>query len=100
MTIDIRRFRIAVADDVLKDLQSRLRNTRWPDAELVDDWSQGSPLGWIQDMCRYWAEQYDWRSREARMNRFDQFITEIDNLDVHFIHARSSHAGAMPLLIT
>jgi pimeloyl-ACP methyl ester carboxylesterase len=100
MTADIRRFRIAVADDMLKDLQSRLRNTRWPEAELVDDWSQGAPLSWIQDMCHYWAEDYDWRSREALMNRFDQFITEIDSLDVHFIHARSPHADAMPLLIT
>src|SRR3990167_9133621 len=100
MTADIRRFRIAVADDVLEDLQSRLRNTRWPDAELVDDWSQGAPLGWIRDMCRYWAGDSAWRSRETAMNRFDQFITGIDGLDVHFIHARSPHAGALPLLIT
>jgi hypothetical protein len=100
MTADIRPFRIAVADDVLVDLQARLRNTRWPDAELVDDWSQGAPLAWIQDMCRYWAELYDWRRGETALNRFDQFITEIDSLDVHFIHARSREAGAMPLLIT
>lgn len=100
MTADIRRFRIAIADDVIEDLQTRLRNTRWPEAELVDDWSQGAPLNWIQDMCRYWAEHYDWRSREASLNRFDQFITEIDGLDVHFIHARSAHADALPLLIT
>lgn len=100
MTTDIRRFRIAVADAVLEDLRSRLRNTRWPDAELVDDWSQGAPLNWIRDICHYWAEEYDWRSREASLNRFDQFMTEIDGLDVHFIHARSPHADAMPLLIT
>jgi pimeloyl-ACP methyl ester carboxylesterase len=100
MTADIRPFRIAVADDVLVDLQARLRNTRWPEAELVDDWSQGAPLAWVQDMCRYWAERYDWRRRETALNRFDQFITGIDSLDVHFIHARSREAGAMPLLIT
>ena len=59
-------FRIAVADDVLEDLKTRLRRTRWPEAELVDDWSQGAPLKWIKDICRYWAEEYDWRAREAR----------------------------------
>jgi hypothetical protein len=61
----IKPFRIAVGDDVLNDLKSRLRNTRWPEAELVDDWSQGAPLHWIKEICRYWAEDYDWRRREA-----------------------------------
>lgn len=97
---DIRPFRIAVADAVLDDLRARLRNTRWPEAELVDDWRQGAPLEWVQSMCAYWSEGYDWRSREAALNRFDQFQTELDGLDVHFIHARSPHADAMPLLIT
>jgi pimeloyl-ACP methyl ester carboxylesterase len=96
----IRPFRIAVPDAVLQDLRARLRNTRWPDAELVDDWSQGAPLRWIRDVCRHWAEGYDWRSREAALNRFEQFVTELDGLDVHFIHARSPHAHAMPLLLT
>ena len=100
MTDAIRPFRIAVPDAVLHDLRARLRNTRWPDAELVDDWSQGAPLRWIQDVCRHWAEGYDWRAREAALNRFEQFVTELDGLDVHFIHARSPHAHAMPLLIT
>jgi len=100
MVADIKPFRVAVSDDVLRDLQARLRNTRWPDAELVGDWSQGVPLAWIQDMCHYWAEHYDWRRREAALNRFDHFITELDTLDVHFIHARSPHPDAMPLLIT
>ena len=63
-------FRIAVADDVLHDLRARLRHTRWPEAELVDDWSQGVPIKWIQDVCRYWGESYDWRKREAQLNRF------------------------------
>ncbi|MCP4618714.1 MAG: epoxide hydrolase [Bradyrhizobium sp.] len=93
-------FRIAVSDAVLTDLKSRLRNTRWPEAELVDDWSQGAPLKWIKDVCGYWAEQYDWRKREAALNRFAQFTTDIDGLGIHFIHARSPHPQAMPLIIT
>jgi pimeloyl-ACP methyl ester carboxylesterase len=93
-------FRIAVPDAVLNDLKSRLRNTRWPEAELVDDWSQGAPLKWIKDICGYWAEQYDWRKREAALNRFAQFTTDIDGLGIHFIHARSPHPQAMPLIIT
>jgi epoxide hydrolase len=93
-------FRIAVPDAVLNDLKSRLRNTRWPEAELVDDWSQGAPLKWIRDICGYWAEQYDWRKREAALNRFAQFTTDIDGLGIHFIHARSPHQQAMPLIIT
>ncbi len=93
-------FRIAVPDAVLTDLKSRLRNTRWPEAEVVDDWSQGAPLKWIKDVCGYWAERYDWRKREAALNRFPQFTTEIDGLGIHFIHARSPHAQAMPLIIT
>jgi len=93
-------FRIAVPDAVLTDLKSRLRNTRWPEAEVVDDWSQGAPLKWIKDVCGYWAEQYDWRKREAALNRFAQFTTDIDGLGIHFIHARSPHPQAMPLIIT
>jgi pimeloyl-ACP methyl ester carboxylesterase len=96
----IKPFRIAVGDDVLNDLKSRLRNTRWPEAELVDDWSQGAPLHWIKEICGYWAEDYDWRRREASLNRFAQFTTEIDGLDIHYVHARSPHADAMPLIIT
>jgi epoxide hydrolase len=98
MTIE--PFTIAVADHVLDDLRSRLRNTRWPEAELVGDWSQGMPLAWTQDICRYWAEEYDWRRREALLNRFAQFTTEIDGLGIHFLHVRSPHPQAMPLIIT
>jgi epoxide hydrolase len=100
MSTDIRPFRIAVDDAVLADLRQRLRQTRWPEAETVGDWSQGAPLAWIQDICRHWAEGYDWRAREALLNRFEQFSTTIDGLDIHFIHARSPHADAMPLLLT
>jgi epoxide hydrolase len=97
---DIKPFRLAVSDDILSELRARLDNTRWPEAELVDDWSQGAPLAWIQDMCRYWAHGYDWRASEARLNRFAQYTTELDGLDIHFVHVRSPHADAMPLLIT
>ena len=100
MSAEIRPYRISVGDDVLDDLKSRLRRTRWPEAELVDDWSQGAPLKWIKEICRYWAEEYDWRQREARLNRFAQFTTEIDGLDIHFLHVRSPHPEAMPLIIT
>ena len=100
MNAEIKPYRISVGDDVLDDLKARLRNTRWPEAELVDDWSQGAPLKWIKDICRYWAEEYDWRAREARLNRFTQFTTEIDGLDIHFLHVRSPHPQAMPLIIT
>ena len=100
MSTAVRPFSIAVADDALADLKSRLRNTRWPEAEVVDDWSQGAPLKWIQDICGYWAETYDWRAREAQLNRFAQFKTAIDGLDIHFVHVRSPHANALPLVIT
>src|SRR6266446_5939505 len=93
-------YRISVTDAVLADLKARLRNTRWPEAELVNDLSQGAPLKWIQEICQYWAEEYDWRRREARLNRFSQFTTELDGLNTHFIHVRSRHPGAMPLVIT
>jgi len=93
-------YRIAVSEAVLADLKARLRNTRWPEAELVTDLSQGLPLQWTQEICRYWAEEYDWRRREAKLNRFAQFTTELNGLNIHFIHARSPHPNAMPLLIT
>ncbi len=100
MSSEAKPFRIAVGDDVLDDLKSRLRRTRWPEAEPVDDWSQGVPLKWIEEVCRYWANDYDWRRREALLNRFAQFTTEIDGLKIHFLHVRSPHPGAMPLIIT
>jgi hypothetical protein len=84
----------------LADLQDRLRRTRWPDQETVDDWSQGAPLAWVQDLCRYWASGYDWRAREARLNSFPQFRTTIGGLDLHFLHVRSPHDGALLLILT
>lgn len=96
----MRRFTIDISGAQLDDLAARLAATRWPDAETVDDWSQGTPLAYAQELARYWAQDYDWPARQARMNRFDQFVTDLDGLDIHFIYQRSPHADAFPLLIT
>ncbi|MCV7321751.1 epoxide hydrolase family protein [Mycolicibacterium confluentis] len=96
----MRPFRIDVPDSALADLRDRLHRTRWPEAECVDDWSQGIPLSYTAELAAYWADQYDWRSRESALNRFDHFTTEIDDLDIHFIHQRSPHEDALPLLLT
>ena len=100
MSDEIIAFRIEIPDADLDDLRQRLRRTRWPDPETVDDWSQGIPLDYTRELCQYWLEQYDWRAAEARLNRFPQFLTEIDGLDIHFLHVRSPHEGALPLVIT
>jgi epoxide hydrolase len=97
---EISPYRIDVPNAVLDDLKERLARTRWPEAETVDDWSQGIPLAYTRELAEYWADGYDWRSREAALNRFDQFRTEIDGLDIHFIHQRSPHDDALPLLIS
>ncbi|MGI9599182.1 MAG: epoxide hydrolase family protein, partial [Acidimicrobiales bacterium] len=97
---DVRPFSIDVDQSVLDDLGSRLAETRWPDPEPVDDWTQGVPLAYAKELAGYWADGYDWRSREAHLNRFDHFTTEIHGLDIHFIHQRSPHENAFPLLIT
>jgi epoxide hydrolase len=97
---EIRPFRIAVPDDDLDDLRQRLARTRWPEAECVNDWSQGIPLNYTRELAAYWASEYDWRAREAALNRFDHFITDIDGLDIHFIHQRSPLPNAFPLVIT
>ena len=96
----IRPFRIAVPDSDLTDLRERLSRTRWPERECVEDWSQGIPLDYVRELAGYWADGYDWRAREARLNGFDQFITEIDGLDIHFIHQRCANPDALPLIIT
>jgi epoxide hydrolase len=97
---DIVPFRIDFPETAVTDLRDRLRRTRWPEPETVDDWSQGTPLAYVRELCRYWWEEYDWRAAEARLNRFPQFTTAIDGLGIHFIHVRSSHADAVPLLMT
>ncbi len=100
MSAEVTTFRIEIPDADLDDLRERLRRTRWPDPETVDDWSQGTPLAYVRDLCEYWREHYDWRATEVRLNAFPQFRTEIDGLDIHFIHARSPHDGAQPLIMT
>lgn len=91
---------IAISDDDLKDLRERLARTRWPDKETVTDWSQGIPLDYVQEVCRYWAESYDWRRAEAALNAFDPSVTTIDGVDIHFLHARSPEPDARPLIMT
>jgi epoxide hydrolase len=93
-------FRIEVAETELKDLRARLRGARWPERETVADWSQGVPLAYLRDLCAYWADAYDWRATEARLNALPQFRARIDGLGIHFLHVRSPHAGALPLVIT
>ncbi|MFF3225909.1 epoxide hydrolase family protein [Nocardia suismassiliense] len=93
-------FRIQVTDQELAVLQARLRATRWPERETVQDWSQGVPLTYVQDLCAYWANEYDWRATEARLNSWPNVRTEIDGLGIHFLHVRSPEPGALPLLLT
>src|SRR5918997_2776454 len=96
----IERFDLAVPRSELDDRRDRLLRTRWPERETVDDWSQGIPLTYLQDLCAYWAQRYDWRRAEAALNAVGQYRTEIDGLGIHFLHARSPHPGALPLLMT
>jgi pimeloyl-ACP methyl ester carboxylesterase len=96
----IRPFRVDVPDEQLVDLRRRIAATRWPDKETVTDRSQGNQLGKLQEVVRYWAADYDWRKVEARLNALPQFMTEIDGLDIHFIHVRSKHENALPLIVT
>jgi pimeloyl-ACP methyl ester carboxylesterase len=93
-------FRLDVPEGELDDLRARLRRTRWPERETVDDWSQGVPLAYLQALCAYWADGYDWRATEARLNALGQFRTEVDGLGIHFIHVRSPHPAALPLVLT
>jgi epoxide hydrolase len=93
-------FRIDVPDAELEDLRARLRNARWPEREPVEDWSQGVPIAYLEDLCRYWADGYDWRATEARLNSLGQFRIDVDGLGIHFIHARSPHVDALPLVLT
>jgi pimeloyl-ACP methyl ester carboxylesterase len=96
----IRLFRIETPEEALIDLRRRLAATRWPERETVTDDSQGVQLATMQDLARYWATDYDWRKVEGRLNALPQFMTEIDGLDIHFIHVRSKHENAMPLIVT
>lgn len=95
----IRPFTIVTSEGDLKDLRARVAATRWPEKETVDDDSQGVPLAMMQALARYWATEYDWRKCEAKLNSVPNFITEIDGLDIHFIHVRSKHEDALPIVV-
>jgi pimeloyl-ACP methyl ester carboxylesterase len=96
----IRPFTVAIPDSEIDDLKQRLAHTRWPNRETVPDWSQGVRLDNAKSLVEYWEREYDWRRFEAELNRYPQFLTEIDGLDIHFIHVESRNPGAMPLLLT
>jgi pimeloyl-ACP methyl ester carboxylesterase len=96
----IRSFRVDIPEAALVDLRNRLAATRLPERETVPDNSQGVPLATVQKLVRYWANEYDWRKVEAKLNSYPNFITEIDGLDIHFIHVRSKHDNALPLIVT
>ena len=98
--IDIRPFYVEIPDEELAELRRRIAATRWPSRELVDDRSQGVQLATLQALAGYWSTDYDWRKAEAKLNALPQFKTEIDGVDIHFIHVKSPHADALPLIMT
>jgi pimeloyl-ACP methyl ester carboxylesterase len=98
--IEIRPFHVEMPEEELAELRRRIAETRWPGKELVTDPSQGVQLAMLQELARYWATDYDWRKTEAKLNALPQFKTEIDGLDIHFIHVKSRHENALPLIIT
>ncbi|HEV2930203.1 MAG TPA: epoxide hydrolase, partial [Propionibacteriaceae bacterium] len=97
---EIRPFQVDIPEEALDDLRRRIAATRWPSKELVNDRSQGVQAATIQALARYWTTEYDWRRCEARLNALPQFMTEIDGVDIHFIHVRSRHEHALPLIMT
>jgi len=99
-TTAVRELQVGFDASELTELHRRIEATRWPERETVDDDSQGVPLAVMQDLARYWATDYDWRTCEAKLNALPNFVTEIDGLDIHFIHVRSRHDGALPLIVT
>jgi pimeloyl-ACP methyl ester carboxylesterase len=96
---EVRPFHVDISDEALNDLRRRIAGTQWPEKETVPDDSQGVPLATMQKLARYWATEYDWRRCEEKLNALPQFITEIDGLDIHFIHVRSQHGDALPLVV-
>jgi hypothetical protein len=96
----LRPFDIGFEESELTELRRRIEATRWPERETVDDDSQGMPLATMQELARYWATEHDWRSCEARLNALPNCLTEIDGLDIHFIHVRSRHEDALPIIVT
>ena len=100
MSNEVKPFEIHIVDEALADLHDRLSRTRWPDQVNDEDWSYGTELSYLKELCNYWRNEFDWRAQEARLNRFPQFTTEIDGLNIHFIHVRSKELNALPLIIT
>src|SRR5688572_7111849 len=96
----IQAFKVKIPEAQLIDLRRRIAATRWPDKETVSDQSQGAQLAKMQELIRYWGHGYDWRKLEARLNALPQFMTTIDGLDIHFIHVRSRHPDALPVIVT
>ncbi|MGH9869074.1 MAG: epoxide hydrolase N-terminal domain-containing protein, partial [Candidatus Polarisedimenticolia bacterium] len=99
-TTEIRSFQIEIPEKQIDDLRRRIAATRWPTKELVEDRSQGVQLATLRELARYWTTEYDWRKCEARLNALPQFTTEIDGVEIHFIHVRSRHENALPLIMT
>lgn len=97
---EIRPFTISVPDSCLEDLHWRLSRTKWPEKATVADWSQGVPLSVIQELCTYWKDKYDWRRCEKLLNSYPQFVTQLDDIDIHFWHIRSKHKNALPMIMT
>lgn len=96
----VRPFRFEIPEAAITDLRRRLADARWPERETSGDWNQGAPLDYVREVCEYWRTAYDWRRCEARLNALPQFVTEIDGLDIQFIHVRSPHANALPMVMT
>ena len=96
----VRPFRVEIPQAEVDELRRRIAATRWPDRETVDDGSQGTPLAKLQELVRYWGAEYDWRKFEARLNALPQFVTSLDGLEIHFIHVKSPHPDALPLIMT
>ena len=96
----LRPYTVDIPEEELAELRRRITATRWPDKETVDDGSQGTPLAKLQELVRYWGADYDWRRFEAKLNALPQFVTSLDGLDIHFIHVRSPHPDALPLIMT
>src|SRR6185503_19471775 len=97
---EIRPFQVEIPEEKIEDLRRRIEATRWPSKELIEDRSQGVQLATVQELARYWATDYDWRRAEAKLNALPQFTTEIDGVEIHFIHVRSEHENALPLIMT
>ncbi|MBT5007115.1 MAG: alpha/beta fold hydrolase, partial [Halieaceae bacterium] len=100
MTASIRPFQIAIEDTALEDLHKRISSTRWPDSETCKGWDQGIPLEYSRELAQYWVKDYDWRRCETMLNNWPNYMASIDGQDIHFIHRTSTHANALPLIIS